>query len=262
MTMTLYYGEPNGPSLTVLAALNEKQVQADYVSLDLTLGERYQHKNLLSTEVLMSVEGEGPVLVVDDEPMADSVFIGCYLDEISTVGSLVPGDSYQRWEVNAWCRYIIERTAPAAAYIGTQAYLAEKLAGLPGDEFAHLIAAIGSDDSKERWIAVRANDFSEEKLLDSRNKIQQAVAKVEQALHSQRDGQWILGVFSLADLETYAWLAGMAALVPEAFIDTPLTQAWLARVKARPSVQKALQMAKAAEPEKVWAPGPEINRWG
>lgn len=262
MALTLYYGEPNGPSLTVLAALNEKQVQADYISVDLALGGRYQHKKLLSPEVLMSVEGEGPVLLVDDEPMADSVFIACFLDEIGEPAALVPGDSYQRWEVMTWCRYIIERTAPAAAFIGTQAYLAEKLAGLPDDKFSHLIAAIGNDDIRERWIAVRANDFSEEKLLDSRNKIQQAMAKVEQALRGQRDGQWILGGFSLADLETYSWLAGMVPLVADAFVDTPLTQAWLARVKSRPSVQKALQMAKVAEPEKVWAPGPEINRWG
>lgn len=39
--MTLYHGEPNGPSLTVLAALEETQIKANLVPIDLTLAERH-----------------------------------------------------------------------------------------------------------------------------------------------------------------------------------------------------------------------------
>ena len=41
MRMTLYHGEPNGPSLTVLATLFAKQVPAELVRIDLTRGERH-----------------------------------------------------------------------------------------------------------------------------------------------------------------------------------------------------------------------------
>jgi hypothetical protein len=34
------------------------------------------------------------------------------------------------------------------------------------------------------------------------------------------------------------------------------------RVKARPAVAAALAKATVADPASVWAPGPEINRWG
>jgi glutathione S-transferase len=71
-----------------------------------------------------------------------------------------------------------------------------------------------------------------------------------------------MGSFSLADLESYAWLAGMAALVPAAFADRPRSAQWLQRVRARPSVAQALALASVARPEQSWAPGPEINRWG
>ena len=54
----------------------------------------------------------------------------------------------------------------------------------------------------------------------------------------------------------------MAEVVPEAFADAPKTNAWLERVKARDSVQRALALSRTGEPQRSWAPGPEINRWG
>src|SRR5690348_12626170 len=80
MSLTLYHGEPNGPSLTVLAALYESRLDAGLVPIDLAKGERHS-KAERSREVEMSIEGEGPVLVADGEPMADSVFLAQYLDE-------------------------------------------------------------------------------------------------------------------------------------------------------------------------------------
>ncbi len=262
MDITLYYGEPNGPSLTVLAALYEKEIDAKLVAIDLTAGERHQHAALASVETAMSIEGEGPVVVVDGEPLADSVFIGCFFDEVGEQSALLPGDHYQRWEVKAWCRYIVERVAPAAAYLGTQAYLAEKLGTLSDEQFVALIAPISCEDLSERWQAARNNDFSDDKLEDSKNKIGQAVVTIEQKLAEAGDAQWLMGDFSLADLETYAWLAGMRHLLPNAFAGSPLTSAWMDRVKQRGSVQKALAKSTVAAPETVWAPGPEINRWG
>ena len=71
-----------------------------------------------------------------------------------------------------------------------------------------------------------------------------------------------MSAFSIADLETCAWLAGMVSVEAEAFTGKPRTAAWLARIEARPSVQTALTRATVADPQFVWAPGPEINRWG
>ena len=78
---------------------------------------------------------------------------------------------------------------------------------------------------------------------------------VEDQLADGRD--WLMDSFSIADLETYGWLAGM-----DIDADMTRTTAWLARVKARPSVQRALALATVTDPGNSWAPGPEINRWG
>ena len=256
MSLTLYHGEPNGPSLTVLAALYESGLDADLVPIDLAKGERHS-KAERDREVEMSIEGEGPVLVADGEPMADSVFLAQYLDEASG-GSLQPTDPYARWEMEMWCRFIIERVAPAAALLGNRAFLTPKLQAMSDADFEALVGRIASADLAARWRKERAGDYPEAQIADSREKIRVAVQRLEGRI----DGEWILGAFTIADLESYAWLAGMVAVVPEAFVEAPKTRAWLARVNARDSVQKALALSPTGDPLQAWAPGPEINRWG
>jgi GSH-dependent disulfide-bond oxidoreductase len=251
MNTTLYHGEPNGPSLTVLAALFAKQVPAELVRIELARGERHALACAQEPQLVMSVEGEGPVLVVDGEAMTDSVFIACYLDEVGRGAALRPADPYDRWETMKWCRQMIERTAPAAAYLGCRAH--------PPYVNAELLQRIGSVDLRTRWQEIMAGNFSADHLSDSRNKIRQTVEKIEKRLDGR---QWLMGSYSIADLESYAWLAGMLPLVPEAFAERPRTSAWLARVKDSPPVAKALSLARTAEPAESWSVGPEINRWG
>jgi GST-like protein len=250
MSITVYHGEPNGPSFTVLAALFETGLGAAHVHIDLATGQRHNLACAQQPEVAMSVEGEGPVLVVDGEGMTDSVFIACYLDEAGK-GALRPADPYARWEMMAWCRQLIERTAPAAAYLGLRAH--------PPTADAATLAKIGSVDLRARWQDAAAGLKADDRLADSRMKIAQAVSKIEARLEGRK---WLMGEFSIADLESYAWLAGMAELVPSAFAERPRTADWMLRVRARPAVAKALSLARQAAPCACWAPGPEINRWG
>jgi len=251
MSMTLYHGEPNGPSLTVLATLFAKQVPARLVHIDLAGGARHALACAQEPLVAMSIEGEGPVLVVDEEPMTDSVFIACYLDDVGQGPPLRPTDPYGRWQMMTWCRQMIERTAPAAAYLGCRAQ--------PPEADALPLQSIGSVDLRARWEQIAAGEFSEEKLADSRTKIHQAVDTIEARLEGR---QWLLGEFSIADIESFAWLAGMPTLVPAAFAARPRTSAWLERVRSHPAVARALSQARTADPAASWSVGPEINRWG
>jgi len=260
MAMTLYHGEPNGPSLTVLAALFETGHAAELKAIDLAAGARHGADVPTSMEVEMSIEGEGPVLVVDGEAMADSVFLACYLNDTAKGSPIAPADPYKRWQMMTWCRQIIERIAPAAAYLGVKATLTEKLQAMDDSAFAAMTARIKSEDLKARWIDVRNGVFDAEKLDDSKTKITGVVDKVDQQVSDGRE--WLLGDFSIADLETYAWLSGMRNVLPAAFDDKRGAEAWLARVQSRPSVAKALGLASTQAPHRSWAPGPEINRWG
>jgi GSH-dependent disulfide-bond oxidoreductase len=258
MALKLIHGEPNGPSLTVLAAMFEKGVDADLERVDLTRGELHSGRFEHVAEVDMSIEGEGPVLVADGQAMADSVFVAIYLDEIGSGPALRPSDPYERWEMMTWCRYVIERIAPGAAYLGAREYLAPALQAMGEAEFEAMVGRMASSDLADRWRQARAGRFDQDMIDDSSTKVRQLVERLEKKL----DGDWIFSTFSIADLETYAWLAGMQLLVPDACADAPKTRAWLQRVEQRPSVQKALQMATSNDPRRVWSIGPEINRWG
>jgi glutathione S-transferase len=260
MSMILYHGEPNGPSLAVLAVLAETGAAIECRPLDLLAGERHTIPGITAPLARdMAIEGEGPVLVIDGEAMTESVFIAQFLDEL-TGGGLQPADPYERWQMLMWCRRITERCSPAAAFIGCRAYAHGVLAAIDDAAFVAMTEAIASEDLRLRWLAIRAGDFGADAMADSESKVAAAVTMVEDQLADGRD--WLMAAFSIADTETYAWLAGLTDLLPHAFAGKVRTAAWLARMAARPSICEALGKTRVPEPLTVWAPGPEINRWG
>ncbi|MFM5922574.1 MAG: glutathione S-transferase family protein [Novosphingobium sp.] len=252
MSMILYHGQPNGPSLAVLAALAESGVEAECRPIDLLAGERHTLPGV--TEPLardMGIEGEGPVLAIDGEAMTESVFIAQFLDE-SGKGSLQPKDAYAHWQMLMWCRRVTERCAPAAAFLGCRATAPAAFAADPG--------TIASEDLRARWAAARAGDYPDAAVADSVRHVTATVAMIEDQLADGRD--WLMAELTIADFETYGWLAGTLALIPDAWTGKPRAAAWLERTRAHPSVQAALARATVTNPESQWAPGPEINRWG
>lgn len=260
MAMILYHGEPNGPSLAVLAALSESGLDVECRRIDLLAGERHTLAGV--TEPLardMGVEGEGPVLVSDGEAMTESVFIAQFLDE-SGANTLQPTDAYAHWQMLMWCRRVTERCAPAAAFLGCKVSAQPVLATLDDAAFAALTANIASEDLSARWAAVRAGNFPDDQVADSVSKVTDAARMVDDQLADGRD--WLMGDLTIADFETYGWLAGMVDLVPAAFAGKDRLGAWVSRVASRPSVQAALARASVPNPQSSWAPGPEINRWG
>lgn len=258
MGTILYHGEPCGPSLTVLAALAESGAEVECRPINLLAGERHRLPGITDVTALdMGVEGEGPVLVIDGEAMTESVFIAQYLDEIGN-GTLQPKDAYKHWEMLMWCRRVTERGAPAAAFLKCQEDAHPVLAAMDDAAFATLTSAIKSDDLRSRWEQVRAGNFLEEQVADSRAKVIGTADMANSALADGRD--WIMGDFSIADLVTFAWLCTDA--VPEALDGRPALLSWLDRMAERPSIQAARARATAGEPAQCWAPGPEINRWG
>jgi GSH-dependent disulfide-bond oxidoreductase len=259
--MILYHGEPNGPSLAVLAALFETGLDVELCHIDLLAGERHAIPGLTAPLARdMGVEGEGPVLVIDGEAMTESVFIAQFLDEAAGGVGLQPSDPFAHWQMLMWCRRMTERGAPAYAWLGCKATAHDALAAVDDDSFEERISHIVSEDLKQRWHDVRSGTFPQEVTDDSLVKLKDGIAMVEAQLEDGRD--WLMGEFSIADLESTGWNIGTVELLPDAFTSFPLALAWQQRVLDRPSVQRALALATVADPHKSWAPGPEINRWG
>jgi glutathione S-transferase len=258
---TLYHGEPNGPSLSVLAALHESGLDIECKPIDLLAGERHTLPGVTESVALdMAVEGEGPVLVAGGEAMAEAVFLAQYFDEAAGGCGLQPSEPYARGQMLMWCRQATERLSPAVAYLGNLAWSQKRLAAMGQVEFDKLVASIVSEDQRKRWQELRDDVVDAAKVEDSKTKIAQFVARVEAQLADGRG--WLMGPFSIADLETYAWLRPMRELEVDAFTGQERCLAWMDRVETRPSVRKALALATTDSPAHAFAPGPEINRWG
>jgi len=263
--MILHHGEPNGPSLSVLAALEESGLAIECRPIDLLGGERHAIPGISDPVARdFAVEGEGPVLVVDGTPMADSVFLACYLDEVGSEQAggcgLQPSDPYAHWQMMMWCRQTTERLSPAVAYLGNFAHARSRLAGMSEPEFGKLLGTIASEDLRARWRELRDGAPDPGKIADSEAKVDQFAERAERQLADGRE--WLMGPLSIADLETFAWLRSMRELEGDAFAGQSRCLAWMDRVEARPSVQKALARATTDSPAHAFAPGPEINRWG
>jgi glutathione S-transferase len=258
---TLYHGEPNGPSLSVLAALFESGLDIETRRIDLLAGERHALPGVSDSVAMdMAVEGEGPVLVANGEAMSEAVFLAQYFDEAAGGCGLQPSDPYARWQMLMWCRQATERLSPAVAYLGNLAWSQKRLAAMSQAEFDKLAGTVESEDLRARWQELRDDVVDAAKVEDSKTKVAQFAARVETQLADGRE--WLMGLFSIADLETYAWLRPMRELEADAFAGQDLCLAWMDRVEARPSVQKALARATTDKPAHAFAPGPEINRWG
>jgi GST-like protein len=276
MGAELFHGEPNGPSLSVLAALEESGLDIPCFGINLLFGERHttlhdqgsmadpEPSNIFGvtepTAADFAVEGEGPVLVIDGEAMSEAVFLAQYFDEAAGGCGLQPKDPYAHWQMLMWCRQVTERLSPAVAYLGNLAHSKAELAKIYAFDFHCITEGIVSEDLRARWRELRDGSADEGKVTDSRAKIGQFAERTEKQLADGRE--WLMGAFSIADLETYAWLVGAKALEPAPFEAKPKLAQWMDRVAARPSVQAALSRATVEKPELAFAPGPEINRWG
>ena len=261
MAMILYHGEPNGPSLSVLAALEESGLDIECRPIDLLAGERHTVPDVTDPVARdFAVEGEGPVLLIDGEAMSEAVFLAQFFDEQAGGAGLQPSDPYAHWQMMMWCRQTTERLSPAVAYLGNFANARSRLAGMGADAFAKLLASIASEDLRERWQELHDGAPDPGKAADSEAKIDQFAERAEKQLADGRE--WLMGPFSIADLETYGWMASAAALRPGAFEGKPRLAAWMERVANRPSVKRALARADSNDPRRAFAPGPEINRWG
>jgi GST-like protein len=58
-----------------------------------------------------------------------------------------------------------------------------------------------------------------------------------------RDREWIAGSYSIADIMNYPWFAAVARAHPEALEGADAVKQWMARMIARPAVQKGLSFA-------------------
>ena len=147
-----------------------------------------------------------------------------------------------------WCRFIIERVAPAAALLGNRAHLTPKLQAMSDADFESLVGRIASADLAARWRE------DPRRRLSRRRSSRTAAPRSGSRSSGSRSGSTATGSSAPSPSPTSKPMPGSPAWsrsCPRRSTNAPKTLAWLDRVKARRSVRKALALSRDQRP----APG-------
>jgi glutathione S-transferase len=103
---------------------------------------------------------------------------------------------------------------------------------------------------------------SDDQLARGRTSLRVAVTRLEDTLC---ESPWLAGDdYSLADIALFPMAMSLQALMPTAVTGsaTPHLVRWLQTIRDREPVRAALSAARTPDPSHVFAPGPELARWG
>ncbi|HWK42752.1 MAG TPA: glutathione S-transferase family protein [Croceibacterium sp.] len=258
--LELYHWAPNGPWLKPLIVIAEKQIDCILRPIDVLAFEQYgDGVPPRSLETSLNQEGEGPLLVQNGRQLTESFFISEYIDSACADGpALRPTDPIAFNRMLAWARFANEVFMPGVNTLGCRKYLAPQLAGkkMP----AGVLDKIELSFVRDAWQRAYANDYPNAMIEDSRRKIGLALDRIEKML---ADGPYLLGQdYSLADIDAFAISRSLPLLAADLVEGRTRWTEWMARIEARPPVQKSLKIGNWEKPETAFAPGPEHARWG
>jgi GST-like protein len=254
--LELYHWEPSVDSGEPLICLREKDLAytAHYVDvLDLQ-----QHA---AAFLRLNPQGQVPVLVHEGRVLTETGLILQYLEDAFPQVPLLPAAQPARYQALFWLKYVEERMAPAVTLLGWHEITRPRL---PREllERAERTLELLPPERRGWWNKALRDSYATEDLTLVREVLTLAAGKLEHALSG---APWLAGEsYSLADIALVFVVRAMRSVTPEIVnrASTPRTVAWLERLEQRPAVQETLASARSAQPERLFAPGPELARWG
>jgi GST-like protein len=256
MALDLYHWEPTANSGELLIALNEKHVHFTSHYVDVLAFEQHSARFLE-----LNPRGELPILVHDGAVLTETTLILEYLDAAFPDPALVPEAPTDRYRMRVWAKLANDSFAPALTLLGWHLRMARQLRGR---DRAAIVAGIARlpPDRQAVWHTALDDSYSEDQLTRARQFLEVAAGRLENALATS---EWLAGErYSLADIAIFPLAHAMQSLLPDvaAIAHRPRVADWLRRMQGRPAVRSALATARSARPEEMFAPGPELARWG
>jgi len=234
--LKLYHAEPVANSLKSLIPLHEKGLPFQSVYVDLHAFEQHQ-----PWFVALNPEGQVPVLDHDGLIVTHTTVINEYLeDAFPDSPPLRPADPAGKARMRYWNKFVDEHVMNYVSMWGWHRMVGVIARSVESGEFEKLLERIPLHEQREKWRTARSG-FNEADLANATRKIEVAVDKVEKRL---AEGPWLAGdMFTLADVNFFSH-CGMMLERMFPGIGTanrcPRLLDWVARVRARPGVAKAL----------------------
>lgn len=236
--LTLYHYVPVANGGKVLMALHEKGIAFDSRWIDLHTFQQHSPEYLA-----VNPEGQVPALMHDGVIITHTSVINEYLeDAFPDTPPLRPEEPLVAARMRQWNKYIDDYVMQAVSIHGWQNGAGKIARGYSDEAFEALMARIPLKQQQVKWRTARAG-FPQEKLDECSQTIAEAVAKVEAQL-AESGGPWLLGeMFTLADINFYAYCGGaLATMFPRIGNreTCPLLLDWAARIEKRPGCARAL----------------------
>lgn len=231
----LYHGTTSVCSIKVRLALAEKGLEWTGEELNLQRGDQHrpEYAKLNPNEVV-------PTLAHDDRIVIESTLIVEYVDESFPEPPLMPAEPYARAIARLWMKKIDDYLHPSTSAI-TFATANRKvlLRKSPAELEAHL-ASVPDPAYRERQRLSITQGLAAPHVAQAVRNYDRYIGEMEATLARQ---PWLAGVaYSLADVVATPYvnraeLLGMDRLW---LVRRPHVTDWLARVRARPSFERAI----------------------
>jgi len=232
--LELYHAHISTCSQKVRLCLAEKGLDWMSHPIEFATGD-----HLKPAYLALNPNGVVPTLVHDGRPVIDSSVISEYLEEIAPEhGSvLMPRDAYGRAEVRAWLRYIEEVPTAAIRVPSFNGLFLKGWRQMSDTQRARYIAATPLRKSHYRRFGT--GGFSKDQVDESAERLRQTVERIDGAI--AKGAEWLAGdAISLADLCVLPTIVRMSDIALEdVWSDLPNITDWYARIRARPSFDKA-----------------------
>ncbi len=256
MAIELYHWEPTVNSGELLICLKEKGV--DFVShyVDVLAFEQHSPGFLA-----LNPRGAVPVLVHDGHVLTETTLILEYLDATFPQVQLVPGSAADRYRMRVWTKLANDYFVPALTLLGWHHCMTSKIAQRDRDAIDARLAHL-PQDRQVVWRTALDDAYTTEQLTRASQHLDVVVQRLEETLGGS---QWLAGDrYSLADIAIFPAACALQTVRARVFDseNSPNVAAWLKRMGERPAVRAALGLSRSTRPEEMFAPGPELGRWG
>ncbi len=231
--LELYHAHISTCSQKVRLCLAEKELEWISHPIEFTRGE-----HLTPAYLALNPNGVVPTLVDNGRPVIDSSVICEYLEEIAPDEgtTLMPRDAYGRAKVRAWLRYIEEVPTAAIRVPSFNGLFLKGWRQMSDTQRAGYIAA--TPLRKGHYRRFGTDGFSKDQMDESTERLRQTVERIDGAA---KKSPWLAGdAISLADLCVLPTIARMTDIgLEDVWRDLPNMTDWYARIRARPSFEKA-----------------------
>lgn len=255
-SIELYHWEPCANSGELLILLHEKGIpfRSHYVDL-------LQFEQLSPAFLALNPRGQVPVLRHAGHVLTETTLILEYLEAVFPHPVLAPARLADRYRMQVWLKWADEYVAPPLCLCGWQQRMLSQMQQRDLTAIAARVASLPPDRQVLLTAALSAS-FPEDQITRAQASLQVAVCRLEDAL---AESPWLAGeAYSLADIALFPMAMALPGLLPAAVNErtAPHLLRWLATVRERKAVRAALGSARTSDPTRVFAPGPELARWG